>query len=86
MTGLFRDEVFDEASTGHDSGTIAARAARVHVRTLPPAIVRPYQPKANLIFDDMRRQIDLHVQGPPKGDSHRRAVRHCRPLAGHGAL
>jgi hypothetical protein len=33
----------------------------------------------------MRRLIDLHVHGPPKRDSHRRAVGYCSSLTVHGA-
>ena len=78
--GLFGDQVLDEASTGHDSGPEAAGGLRVHVGTAAPAIARGRQAQAELVFEDMRRRIDLDVQGPPQGDPHGRAIRRrgCR--------
>ncbi len=49
------------------------RGLRVHVGTAAPAVVRGRQPQADLVFEHVRRRIDLDVQGPPQGDPHRRA-------------
>ena len=50
------------------------RVPRVHVRAAAPAVVRGRQLQADLVFEHMRRRIDLDVHGPPQGDPHRRAV------------
>lgn len=52
----------------------AARGVLVHVGTATPAFVRGREPKANLVFEHLRRRIDLNVHGPPQGGPHRRAV------------
>ena len=74
VAGLFGDQILNEASTGHDSCSVATGGLRVHVRTATPAFVGGRQPQANLVFKHMRRRIDLDVHGPPQGDPHRRAV------------
>jgi len=74
IAGLFHDQVLDEASTGHDGCSKVARGMWVHVRTATPAFVGGRQPQANLIFEHMRRRIDLDMHGPPQGDPHRCAV------------
>ena len=57
-----------------------------HVRTATPAFVGGRQPQANLVFEHMRRRIDLDVHGPPQGDAHRRAVWGLGSLAMHDVL
>ena len=84
VAGLFGDEVLDEASTGHDTCSVATGGPGVHVRTLPPAVVRARQAQANLVFEDMRREIDLNMHGPPKSDPHRCAVWYRSSLIVHG--
>src|SRR5438876_2312 len=74
MASLFRDEVLDKASTGHDGGAEQAREVWVHVRTATPAFLRTRQLQANLVFEHVRRRVDLDVHGPPKSDPHGRAV------------
>ena len=39
----FRDQILDEASTGHDGRAEEAREARVHIRAAAPAIIRSHQ-------------------------------------------
>jgi hypothetical protein len=68
--GLFHNQIFDKASTGHDRGAEEARAHGVHVWSLAPVIVRSDQLEANLVFEDMRRQINLDMYRPPQGDSY----------------
>ena len=71
--GLLRDEIFDEASAGHDGGAEGPRE-RAHVRAAAPALVGRRQLQADLVFEHVRRRIDLDVQRPPQGDPHRRVV------------
>jgi len=85
-TGLFNDQILDEAGTGHDGCAEGAREVRVHVRTLAPTIPRGDQSQADLVFKHMRRWIDLDVQGSPQGNPHCRAVgRRGSPIV-HEAL
>ena len=82
-TGLLCDEILDEAGARHDGGPEAARGARVHVRAAAPAFVGRRQREADRVLDQMRRQIELEVQGPPQGHPHRRAVRRRGRLFTH---
>ena len=68
--GLFGDEIFDEAGARHDGGAEGPRE-RAHVRAAAPSVVRRRQLQADLVFEHVRRRIDLHVQRPPQGDPHR---------------
>ena len=63
-----------------------AGALRVHVRAAAPALVGRRQPQADLVFEHVRRRIDLDVHRPPQGDAHRGAVRLRRHLIRHVAL
>lgn len=74
VAGLFDDQVLDEASAGRDPCSEAAGGLWIHVGTVAPAIVRGRRLQAELVFEDVWRRIDLDVQRPPQGDSHRRAV------------
>jgi hypothetical protein len=74
MTGLFHDQILDEASPGHDGCSGSARGVRIHVWPTPPAFVGGCQAQANFVVEHMRRRIDAEVHGPPQSDPHRRAV------------
>ena len=80
---LFRDEIFDEASAGHDGGAEGPRE-RAHVRTAAPSVVWSRQLQADFVFEHVRRRIDFDVQRPPQGDPHRRVVWLCLWLLRHG--
>ena len=75
VLGLLGDQVLDEAGAGDDAGAEPPGAVRIHVRSLAPAVVGRGQPKADLVFEDVWRRIDLDVHGPPEGDAHRRSLR-----------
>jgi hypothetical protein len=80
--GLFHDQILVEARTAHDRCPEEARAMRVHVRAEAPAFVGGCQPQANLVFEHVRRRIDLNMHGSPQSHPHRRAVE-SRCLPGH---
>ena len=86
MAHLVRDQILDEARTRHDGGAEEAREVRVHVRALAPAFVRGDQPQPDLVFEHMRRRIDLDMQGPPQGDPHGSAVWRGELLIAHAVL
>src|SRR5437870_10541989 len=46
----------------------------MHIGAAVPVIVGGRQPQTDLVFDHMRRRIDLDVQGSPQRDTHSRAV------------
>jgi hypothetical protein len=72
--GLFDHQILDEARAGQDGGAEGAGEGGLHVRPVAPPVVRGGQAQAHHVFEDVRRRIDLHVQGPPQGDPHRRVV------------
>ena len=59
---------------------------RIHVRTLAPAFLRGRQLETDLVFEHMRRWVDLDVQGPPKSGPHGRAVWRRGSLSMHFTL
>jgi hypothetical protein len=86
MKGVPLARAPDETGTGHDGCSELARELRVHVGTAAPAIVGGRQLQADLVFEHMRRRIDLDVHGTPQGDTHRRAVCHRGSLITHDVL
>ena len=80
---MIADEILDEARAGDDPGPVAAGALGVHVRTLPPALLRGREPQPDFILEHMRRRVDVHMHGPPQGDPDRRAVGGCRFVIVH---
>ena len=73
------DQILDEASAGHSRRPEAAGTVLVHVGPLAPTVVGAGQLQADLVFEYMRRRVDLDVHGPPQGDPYRRAFR-CRDV------
>lgn len=80
---LFHDHVFDEPRPRENRGAEEAREARVHIRPASPVVARGGKREANLIFEHVRRRIDLNVQGPPQSHPYRCAVWSCGFLVSH---
>jgi len=51
--GLLRDQLLNEASTGHDGGAEGPRE-RAHVRTAAPSVVWSRQLQADSVFEHVR--------------------------------
>ncbi|HXO87495.1 MAG TPA: hypothetical protein VN885_02530 [Candidatus Acidoferrales bacterium] len=84
--GLFDDQIHDEAGAGYDGGAEEGGAARIHVRTVAPAFVRSHEFETDFVFEHVRRQIYLDVEGPREGYSHCGIVRSCVSVVRHGVL
>jgi len=84
-TSVLRNQILDEASPGNDRRAEEPRAIWVHVRAAAPAVIRIRQFEADLVFQHMRRRVDQHMQRPPEGDPHRRAVRRRCLIVSHNA-
>lgn len=67
-----------------DRATMEARKGRVNTGSMSgrrrPVVRRCRELQADLVLENVRRRIDLHVQGPPQGDSLGRAVGNSRAV------
>lgn len=71
---LLDDEVLDEPGPGDDGSAVGTGAGRMHVRTVPPPVLGVGEGQTDLVVDQVRRIIDLHVQSAPERCAHRAAV------------
>src|SRR5262249_18598900 len=67
------DPILANPSRGQKGCWEMARGAQLHAGTATPAFVGGREPQANLVFEHMRRRIDLDAHGPPQSDPHGRA-------------
>src|SRR6185437_14295122 len=82
---LLEHQVLDETRAGEDGSAERLGEDWVHVGPPAPVLIRCDQPQPDVIFENVGRGIDLHVQCTPQGDAHRRVIRRrCRVV--HGAL
>jgi hypothetical protein len=58
-------------------------AVRIHVGPVAPVVVGLGDLQTDLVFEHMRRRIDLDVHGSPQGDPQRGAVRRHGQLVGY---
>ena len=63
--GLLGHQVLDEPSTGRDPGPEGTREIGVHVRPLAPPRIRRGELQADLVFEHVRRRIELDVHRSP---------------------
>lgn len=68
-------EVLDEPGASNQSESVPCRALRMHVTTLLPARLRLSDGEADLVDQDVRSGIDLHVQRSPQRRTDGTAVR-----------
>ena len=72
--GAVHDQVLDETGTGYDGCSEGACGMWVHVGPAMPSLVGGRETEADLVFKNVRRRIELHMQRSPQSDSHSRAV------------
>jgi len=85
---LVGDQILDEAGAGDDGGAEGPREV-AHVRTISPSRIGGSEPQAHLVFEHVRRRVDVYVKRAPQRRPHRRAVgghhtiRHLAPRTAH---
>src|SRR5581483_8769060 len=61
---LFRNQIFDEAGSGHNGSSERARE-HAHILTVTPSLFRRGQAQADHVFEHVGRRIGFYVKRPP---------------------